>query len=293
MTHPVVDACSVAALVAAVKRRFELHGIDEPLVEARTLVGGLLDLDLTALVLQADRPVSASERGLIHSAVDRRCAGESVHRILGYRPFYGLDIRLSPATLEPRPDSEILVDTVLSLAEDMPAGSGGLRILDLGTGSGAIALALLSMLDGATAVATDLSADALVAAGDNAARLGLTVRLDLIESDWLDRVEGRFDVIVSNPPYIPSGDIAALAPEVRDFDPPLALDGGADGLDAYRALAAGAVAHLRPAGCIAVETGWDQHAAVTGLFSRQGFVLHRRDKDLAGRDRVSVFKPAD
>jgi len=291
MTRATRGAPAVSAVVSAVARRFALRGLDTPLADARALVGGLLDLDLTALVLRPDRPVSAAERARIQAAAERRCAGEPVHRILGRRAFYGFDLVISPATLEPRADTETLIDTVLPLARRMAAGTDGLRILDLGTGSGAIVLAVLAALDGATAVATDLSVEALAVAGENAARLGLSNRLDLVESDWFDRVDGRFDLILSNPPYIPSADIAGLAPEVRDFDPPMALDGGEDGLSAYRAIARGAAGHLQPDGLVAVETGYDQHAAVTALFSQRGFDRHDRAKDLGGRDRVLVFRP--
>ncbi|MDA4845853.1 peptide chain release factor N(5)-glutamine methyltransferase [Hoeflea poritis] len=277
------------ALVAELKRRFETEGLPEPDSDARALVCGLLDIGLTELVLDREAPVSANELEQVRAAAARRCGREPVHRILGHRPFFGLDLALSAETLEPRPDTETLVRAVLPFAKNHAAQNGGCRLLDLGTGSGAICLAVLSEVATARGVGSDISEDALRTARDNARRAGVRNRFETVKSAWFTNIEGVFDLIVSNPPYIPTGEIAGLEPEVRDFDPVAALDGGPDGLDAYRAIAARANAHLAPGGRIAVETGFDQHCAVAALFEEASFLLLERVRDFGGNDRVLVF----
>lgn len=284
---------TVAAVIDRLKRQFAQQGVADPVSDARILTGGILGLDLTALVLQADRPVSFDEKEQIAAAAKRRGLGEPVHRILGARSFFGLEIRLSEATLEPRPDTETLVEAALPLARAVAERSHRCDILDLGTGSGAICLALLTEVGVATGVATDISVEALQAAQGNAERLGLADRFQTVESDWFADVDGIFNLIVSNPPYIRSGEIPLLDPEVRKFDPLLALDGGADGLSAYRAIARGADSHLKPGGHLMLETGFDQHDAVVALFGGHGFVCRSRVQDLGGQDRVLIFGRAD
>ena len=187
--------------------------------------------------------------------------------------------------MDPRADTETLVGAALGLAK----GKGPLRILDLGTGSGAIAVTLLAELPEATAVASDLSAAALRIAKGNAAALGVDKRLSLVQANWFDGIGGKFDLIVSNPPYVPLGDLPGLAPDVREFDPPRALDGGPDGLAAYRRLADGAGGHLGPAGRVIVEIGAEQENAVNELFQGQGFARESRHFDLSGHVRCMVF----
>ena len=223
----------------------------------------------------------------------RRHGGANASRFTGYSAaavFFGLDLALSPETLEPRPDTETLVTAALPLTRATVSETGSCRIVDLGTGSGAICLALLSEVDGATGLGTDISAAALATAEENAARNGLSGRFRTRCGNWFEAVEGTFDLIVSNPPYIPKADLQMLDPEVRDFDPHIALDGGQDGLDAYRAIAARAVQHLAPRGHIVVETGFDQHDAVCAVFEAQGFAPASRIKDFGGHDRVLVFR---
>ena len=277
------------ALVAELRHLFEAEGLPEPDADARALVCGLLDIGLTELVLDRGAPPSDAELEQVRAAAARRCRREPVHRILGRRPFFGLDLMLSDETLEPRPDTETLVRAVLPFARKRAAENGHCRLLDLGTGSGAICLAVLSDVAMASGVGTDTSEDALRTARDNARRAGVADRFTAVNSSWFANVGGSFDLIVSNPPYIPTGDIADLEPEVRDFDPAAALDGGPDGLDAYRAIAAGAKAHLAPGGRIAVETGFDQHASVAALFEEASFALLDRIRDFGGKDRVLVF----
>ena len=190
--------------------------------------------------------------------------------------------------LDPRPDTETLIEAALAI---LPAGIAP-TILDLGTGSGAIIVTLLAERPQARGTATDLSPTALEAAKANAARHGVGSRLELIESDWWQGVSGRFDVIVSNPPYIPKAAIAGLAPEVRDFEPWAALDGGPDGYEAYRRIADGALAHLSPKGRVLVEIGDKQEHDVTAIFEENGLVPSRQWRDLGGRIRCLGFTAA-
>jgi release factor glutamine methyltransferase len=234
--------------------------------------------------------VEAEVVALTRQAIARRAAGEPVHRILGFRHFYGLKLFLSPETLEPRPDTETLVDAVLPIMRQVAAAEGACRVLDLGTGTGAIALALLAEVPEATAVGVDISAGALDTAARNALENGLSGRFEPIQSDWLEKISGRFHVIVANPPYIPTEELETLQGEVRNFDPAKALDGGADGLDPYRTIAEQAKGCLEATGWVAVEIGHTQKRDVTGLFEASDFRLIHARQDLGGLDRVLVFQ---
>ncbi|MER2633741.1 MAG: peptide chain release factor N(5)-glutamine methyltransferase, partial [Rhizobiaceae bacterium] len=234
--------------------------------------------------------IGAAAAALVEAALRRRIAGESVHRILGHRDFYGLRLGLSAETLEPRPDTEILVDAMLPFVRSAVTSHGNCRILDLGTGTGAIALALLATVEKTTAIGVDIARDALATAGRNAGGLGLGDRFSTLRSDWFSNVNGRFHAIVSNPPYIRQADIATLQPEVRDHDPPAALSGGKDGLDAYRRIAQHAGRHLERQGILGVEIGHDQKEAATRIFQSGGWRLAGERKDLGGQDRVLLFE---
>ena len=235
-------------------------------------------------------PIGPEAVAAIRQAIARRVAGEPVHRILGFRDFYGLRLFLSPETLEPRPDTETVVDAVLPFARETAAREGVCRILDLGTGTGAIALALLAEVPEATAVGVDISTDALATAGRNARENGLSGRFQTVRSNWFEKISGAFHVIVANPPYISTQELETLQGEVRNFDPTRALDGGADGLDAYRAIAGQAKAFLDASGRVAVEIGHTQKDDVTRLFEAAGLRIVEARKDLAGHDRVLVFE---
>lgn len=282
-------AVTLKQALATARSRFATAAITDPAGDARTLIAGLLGLSATQLIVESERIVSAEEVERIEAAVERRLAFEPVHRILGRRAFFGLDLVLSPATLEPRPDTEVLVERALPYLAAMIEKKGSARLLDLGTGTGAIALALLQECPAATALATDISADALAVACENAEANGLAGRFQTLQSNWFDGLSTRFDMILSNPPYIVTSVIKELAPEVTRFDPMAALDGGADGLEAYRAIAAGAEAFLEAEGIVGVEIGYDQAHAVTELFVEQGFVLLESAKDYGGNDRVLLF----
>ena len=233
--------------------------------------------------------VSDKDAERIRDAIVRRAAHEPVHRILGSREFYGLTLGMSEDTLEPRPDSEMIVEGLIPFAQKFVAEKGSCHLIDLGTGTGAICLALLGAVPEATGVGSDLSAGAVEMAKANAERNGLSERFAGVESDWFAGIVGKFDIIVSNPPYIRTDVVASLAPEVRDHDPALALDGGADGLDAYRTIAEHAARHLAEDGIVGVEIGYDQLQVVGALFEDQGFRVIDRVKDLGGNDRAILF----
>lgn len=284
---------TLAAAVAEAKNRFSGAGLADAAIESRLLVGGLLGLTSTEVFTGGERVLTDEELARIEKAVERRLKREPVHRILGSREFHGMDLKISKETLEPRPDTEILVDCLLPHVRQIVAAKGAARILDLGTGTGAIALALLKEVWEAHGTGSDVSEDALKTATENAARLGLAERFATVRSHWFDKITASFDIIVSNPPYIRSDVIPGLEPEVRDFDPPAALDGGPDGLEAYRAIATGAGDFLEKDGVIGVEIGFDQRQAVTGIFRSAGFTLAQAMRDYGDNDRVLVFTRND
>ena len=279
---------ALADLLSRARAMLKAAGIEEAALDSRLLVEHFSGTDRLHALTRPDHPVPAEQVAAVERALARRVAGEPVHRIIGRRSFYGLDLELSPETLEPRPDTETLVDLVLPFTRGK-LEAGACRILDLGTGTGAVALALLAQLPGATALGVDVAAGAVRTALRNAARNGLADRFGATVSDWFAKISGRWDFIVSNPPYISRDHMDRLAPEVRDFDPKAALDGGLDGLDAYRAIAAQAKRFLETDGMLAVEIGHDQGQSVPRLFSDQGFRLVEARTDLAGRDRALMF----
>jgi release factor glutamine methyltransferase len=277
---------------AAFQSADESAELCDPALEARMLVAGLFDLSATDMISNGQQVMDEPATIRLRQAIARRIAGEPVHRILGFREFYGLTFALSPDTLEPRPDTETLVDQVLPHLRSVIAQKGAARVLDLGTGTGAICQSLLQECPQASGVGTDISTGALETAAANARQNGLGDRFEALESNWFSHVVGRFDLIVSNPPYIPSGDIAGLSVAVRDHDPLRALDGGPDGLEPYRVIAANAAEFLEPGGVVAVEIGWDQRKDVDVIFGQAGFSTIRAVKDFGGNDRVMVFAPS-
>lgn len=256
--------------------------LDEAELDARILLGAVLGLDLTGLIAQAARRLTETEASQLSAYAQRRIAGEPVARILGTREFWGLPFRLSEATLVPRPDTETVVERALELFREQPR-SRQPRIADIGTGSGAILLALLHEIPEAFGVGTDVSLTALNTARDNAAALGLAGRSAFVACSYAAALHGPFDLIVSNPPYIPSGEIPKLSREVREHDPHLALDGGNDGYDAYRALIPQAAEHLAPGGALIVEAGQGQARDIETLMTAAALSLDRPPKaDLGG-----------
>lgn len=256
--------------------------LDEAELDARILLGAVLGLDLTGLIAEAARRLTETEASQLSAYAQRRIAGEPVARILGTREFWGLPFRLSEATLVPRPDTETVVERALELFREQPR-SRQPRIADIGTGSGAILLALLHEIPEAFGVGTDVSLTALNTARDNAAALGLAGRSGFVACSYAAALHGPFDLIVSNPPYIPSGEIPKLSREVREHDPHLALDGGNDGYDAYRALIPQAAEHLAPGGALIVEAGQGQARDIETLMTAAALSLDRPPKaDLGG-----------
>jgi release factor glutamine methyltransferase len=262
-------------------------GNDEAELDARLLLAAVLDLDLTGMIAQAGRRLTSAEAALLAQYAQRRIAGEPVARILGEKEFWGLPLQLSSATLVPRPDTETVVELALELLRARGNLDRPLRIADLGTGSGAILLALLSELPATQGFGTDISEHALRTAGANAARAGLSNRATFIACDYASGLSGAFDLIVSNPPYIRTADIDGLATEVRDHDPLAALDGGADGLDAYRALIPQATGLLAPGGWLVVEAGQGQSGPIETFMTNAGLTAAAAPKaDLAGIPRA-------
>lgn len=280
---------TLSALHREARERLTEAGVEDAQLEARILVEGLTDTTRTDALTTPDRPIPVEQVEAVRSALARRAACEPVHRILGWREFYGLRLELSPETLEPRPDTETLVDLAVPFAEARMKITGACRILDLGTGTGAIALALLKTVPGSVATGVDISPAALATAARNADMNGVGGFFATLCSDWFERVEGEFDLIVSNPPYIATGVWKALDRQVREFDPRRALDAGDDGLEAYRAIARRVGKHIAPGGTVAVEVGYDQSAAVTGIFAQKGLCLARTRHDLGGHERALGF----
>jgi release factor glutamine methyltransferase len=278
---------TVEAARRSLAARFSAGRIDSAELDARILVGAVLGLDLTGVISSASRLLTPEQASRLEDSARRRLAGEPVARLVGCKEFWGLPLRLSAETLVPRPDTETVVELALQLVRAAPAADGALRIADIGTGSGAILLALLSELPEACGVGTDISVTALRTARANAADLGFGSRAVFIACDHAAALSDGFDLIVSNPPYIRSAEIAGLATEVRDHDPHRALDGGPDGLDAYRALIPQAAQRLGRQGALVVEVGHGQSAEVEGLMRAAGLTLERPPRtDLAGIPRA-------
>jgi release factor glutamine methyltransferase len=274
---------SVDAARRTLTARFRTNAIDSAELDARILVGAALGLDLTGLISAANRVLTSNESMRLEDLARRRLAGEPIARILCSKEFWGLPLRLSAKTLVPRPDTETVVELALEMLHAVPDSDRALRIADLGTGSGAILLALLSELPDAYGIGTDLSEEALRTASDNAVRLGLASRTTFVACDYAAALSGPFDLMVSNPPYIRSADIAGLTTEVRDHDPLAALDGGTDGLDGYRRLIPQSARLLAPRGVLVVEAGDGQASAIGELMMAAGLTQQQPAKaDLAG-----------
>ncbi|MGX1167978.1 release factor glutamine methyltransferase [Bradyrhizobium sp. USDA 372] len=277
---------SIESARRALAAQLRSAGLDEAELDARILISAALGLDLTGLIAQAARPLTAAEASRLAQHTQRRIAGEPVARILGTREFWGLPFRLSEATLVPRPDTETVVELALEILRERQA-SHPPRIADIGTGSGAILLALLHEIPDAFGVGTDLSQNALITARDNAAALGLAGRAGFVACSYATALRGPFDLIVSNPPYIPSAEIPKLSVEVREHDPHLALDGGNDGYDAYRTLIPQASERLAPGGALVVEAGQGQAQNIETLMRAAALSLDRPPKaDLVGIPRA-------
>lgn len=267
------------------KQRLEVAGISGPVIDARLLVEAAAEATRMDIVTDPYRELTPAQEATLEDYLGRRERREPVSHILGRKGFWKIMLGVTRDVLTPRPDTETVVEFAL---RDFPENAPW-RILDLGIGSGAILLALLAERPAAKGLGIDVSEEALAVARDNAASLGLANRVALLRGDWTAGLEdSSFDLVVSNPPYIATHVIETLEPEVRDHEPRLALEGGADGLDHYRILAPEILRVLKPGGRFAVEIGYDQKDAVEALFKAAGAVLVETIRDLADRDRVVV-----
>jgi release factor glutamine methyltransferase len=274
---PTLETLLLEAKTALIKA-----DVPTPALDARLLLEHVLSFNHSDIIANQNHQPTDDQVATFETLLSRRLAGEPVSRILGIREFYGREFKTSPAVLDPRPDTETLVNLCLEyLPPDLEQ-----TILDLGTGSGILAITLLAERPFKRAVAADLSPAALAVARDNARG---SRRIAFIESNWFENIEGTYDLIVSNPPYIPARDIPHLEIEVRNHDPHLALDGGEDGLDPYRAIASGASSHLAPGGIIAVEIGAGQADDVVNIFKTEGYTTIASHRDLGNHIRALAF----
>ncbi len=283
-----LDASTARAeALASIVESFQRSGIEDPKREAGITLSAASNVSPIALIVAPREPLGSAARRVEEFAA-RRAAGEPLSRIVGKREFWGLELAISPQVLDPRPETETIVEASLRLLGDRREEP--LRVLDLGVGSGALMCALLSEFAHARGVGVDISAGAANVARSNIEACGLVERAEIRLGDWTRGLEGPFDLIVSNPPYIRSADLLRLPREVRNFDPRLALDGGADGLDAYRRILPGSRSLLSGGAWLMVEIGASQAADVLAIAERCGFVDASTEKDLSGLDRVVVAR---
>jgi release factor glutamine methyltransferase len=279
------------ALVEAA-RILRQAGIETPELDARVLLCHAAGLTHETYIARAREALPAEAAPKLERAIARRLAREPVARITGAREFYGRSFILGKDTLDPRPDTETLIEAALDLVREQGWQKKPLKLLDLGTGTGCILVTLLAELPRAVGIGTDLSLGALAVAAANASAQRVAARAAFAAADWLDAISGKFDLILSNPPYIAAGEVAGLAKEVADHDPHLALNGGPDGLEAYRRIAMRARDALTKDGRLLVEIGPGQGEDVAAIFARAGLTLERGGgrRDLAGRPRVIVAR---
>ena len=273
----------------AIVRSLAAGGIESPYADARVLLRAALGIDHADLLRDPARPIGG-RAATLESFVGRRLRHEPVSRIIGQRDFWQSHFRISPAVFDPRPATETLIEAALDHATQFPREN--LRILDLGTGSGAILCSLLQCLPGSSGIGVDISYDACVVASGNLRSLGLAHRALVVCGDWTYALRAGFDMIVSNPPYVAQGEFVSLAPEVRNYDPHLALDGGEEGLDAYREIIPGLRNLLAPGGIVALEVGAGQRLAVESLLRDMVGLPAEAKLDLDGHWRVVMTRSA-
>ncbi len=272
-------------LLSAVLELQRAH-VESASLDARILLEYVLGVSREQLLVGMDRTLNADQEAQYRHMIALRAERRPLAQIIGRREFWGMDFAVSEYTLDPRPDSETLIESVLERVADK---SAPLSILDLGTGTGCLLLSLLSELPNAMGTAVDICPNAMATARENAHALGLEQRMNIVASDWCEQLSGRFDIIISNPPYIPTSDIETLAPEVRKFEPHLALDGGKDGLDCYRTILAKLSQHLAFNGFAAIEIGIGQSKALEAIIAENGLKLAASRKDLGGIIRTLII----
>ncbi|AQX28325.1 MULTISPECIES: peptide chain release factor N(5)-glutamine methyltransferase [unclassified Bartonella] len=280
---------SLSNTIQKTREKFRHQGISEADLNAKILVEWITGTNAFDRIIRPNMYLSSKQLVQLEQAINRRISGEPVYRIIGEREFYGIPFALSKDTLEPRPDTETLVDLVLPILKTHIEKSEQATLLDMGTGSGAIAIAILKQIPQIYAVAVDISEDALKTATKNAQHANVAHRFTPLLSNWFDSIKGQFDLIISNPPYIPEKEIKNLAKEVSQHDPLRALIGGEDGLDFYRKLAHESENYLKEKGYIAVEIGFSQEKKVCDLFEKNGFKCLKIREDLNGIPRALLF----
>ncbi len=283
------DAITISSIYQEIKHCFMLADIDNPELDARLLLQHTTKICREDFILKADNIIPIEQYNILQSYKKRRLLGEPVSRIIGKREFYGSDFLLSPETLDPRPDTEVIIEAIIKHVNSKPDLLKNCRIIDLGTGTGCIVLTLLKLLPHATAIAIDINSNAIKTAQKNAENLELVDRIEFICTSWTEENFknnfSSFDIVVSNPPYIPHADIAELAVEVKNFDPMKALDGGLDGLDCYRSIINILPDLLSPSGICFFEIGYNQAKDVMTLLEEKKFSEIIIEKDFAGLDR--------
>jgi release factor glutamine methyltransferase len=277
---------TIKELLGQARLRLASAGIAAPALDARLLLQHATGITAAEIVGQQDETLTGGAENAFRLLVERRVLREPVAKIIGRKEFYGREFEVSRAVLDPRPDSESLIELCLDIIDTQAVT----KVLDLGTGSGCLLLTLLAERQHLSGTGVDISEEALRIAGCNGRALGLERRATLQLGEWFQPTEERFELILSNPPYIETAAIDGLQPEVSLHDPRLALDGGPDGLDAYRAIAGGAAAHLLPDGHVAVEVGEGQAAGVVQMFRQSGFEATGQRRDLSGRPRALAFQ---
>jgi len=282
---------TISALYRDLRDKLDVAGITNADHEARYIIEKRLNLDWGDLIAHGDRTISSEQITVIAQDLENRLSSKPLGRIYGEREFYGLSFKLGDETLEPRPDTEVLVDIALKRFKER--GVEPESILDLGTGTGCILITLLHHWHASHGTGVDIASGALAVAQENANHHGVSRRCSWIQSDWCENVTGQFDLIVSNPPYISNQIIGNLAPEVVNHDPILALDGGEDGLQAYKKLFLQISSLLKTDGIALFEIGYDQAEDVLRLAEESGFSCKHVHPDLAGKPRVVEISSGD
>lgn len=279
---------TIGSLLHHIMQRLEQAGIEETRLEARLILCHALEVDTTVLIGYPEREISADRQVAIEAILTRRCQREPLSQIFGQKEFWSLSFKVTADTLTPRPDSETLIEAVLRHRPDL---DHPLRILDLGTGTGCLLLSLLSEYPKAQGLGVDISQGAVDVAQENAIALGVSDRCAIVQGSWFNPVAGRgpFDIIISNPPYIPQGEKDRLQPEVRDYDPDLALFGGEDGLDPYRLIAERGAQYLSENGLIVVEFGQGQENDVRAIMEFSTLKTLEECRDLGGITRCAII----